>query len=118
MFLFDRATLQRVNYTHLFPTRYALELEGLKGTVGEDTFNEPSQREDAKKVIKKLLEERYTSGKNKWFFTALRVRGFLFEIDTVALEHTADHTRFPDNSSNLSRPAILSTYAYMYRTSS
>jgi len=27
---------------------------------------------DAKKTIKKLLEERYTAGKNKWFFTALR----------------------------------------------
>jgi large subunit ribosomal protein L27e len=59
----------------LFPTRYALELEGLKGVVSSDTFKEPSQREDAKKSIKKLLEERYTSGKNKWFFTALRVSG-------------------------------------------
>jgi large subunit ribosomal protein L27e len=64
---------QTVNYSHLFPTRYALELEGLKGTVSTDTFKEPSQREDAKKTIKKLLEDRYTSGKNKWFFTALRV---------------------------------------------
>jgi large subunit ribosomal protein L27e len=61
-----------VNYTHLFPTRYALELEGLKGTVSTDTFKEPSQREDSKKTIKKLLEERYVTGKNKWFFTPLR----------------------------------------------
>ena len=65
---------QVVNYSHLFPTRYALELEGLKGTVAAETFKEPSQREDAKKNIKKLLEERYQSGKNKWFFQALRVR--------------------------------------------
>jgi large subunit ribosomal protein L27e len=41
--------------------------------VGTDTFKEPTQREDAKKTIKKALEERYTSGKNKWFFTPLRV---------------------------------------------
>ncbi|PIL28887.1 hypothetical protein GSI_08933 [Ganoderma sinense ZZ0214-1] len=61
-----------VNYSHLFPTRYALELEGLKGTVGSDTFKEVSQREDSKKQIKKLLEDRYTSGKNKWFFQPLR----------------------------------------------
>ncbi|KAH6903237.1 60S ribosomal protein L27 [Coprinopsis sp. MPI-PUGE-AT-0042] len=61
-----------VNYSHLFPTRYALELEGLKGSVSNDTFKEPSQREDAKKNLKKLLEERYQSGKNKWFFQALR----------------------------------------------
>ena len=66
--------MQAVNYTHLFPTRYALELEGLKGTVSGETFKEPSQREDAKKTIKKLFEDRYVSGKNRWFFTALRVR--------------------------------------------
>ncbi|EIW79625.1 60s ribosomal protein l27 [Coniophora puteana RWD-64-598 SS2] len=61
-----------VNYSHLFPTRYALELESLKGSVSADTFKEPSQREDSKKNIKKLFEERYQSGKNKWFFQALR----------------------------------------------
>ncbi|EGO01146.1 hypothetical protein SERLA73DRAFT_134389 [Serpula lacrymans var. lacrymans S7.3] len=61
-----------VNYSHLFPTRYALELEGLKGSVAAETFKEPSQREDSRKTIKKLLEERYTSGKNKWFFQPLR----------------------------------------------
>ncbi|KAF9045403.1 ribosomal L27e protein family-domain-containing protein [Panaeolus papilionaceus] len=67
-----------VNYSHLFPTRYALELEGLKGSVTAETFKEPSQRENAKKTIKKLFEERYTSGKNKWFFQALRVRSLIF----------------------------------------
>ncbi len=67
-------TSQVVNYSHLFPTRYALELEGLKNTLSADTFKEPSQREDAKKNIKKLFEDRYTTGKNKWFFQALRVR--------------------------------------------
>ncbi|KAH8112913.1 60S ribosomal protein L27 [Phellopilus nigrolimitatus] len=64
--------IKAVNYSHLFPTRYTLELEGLKGVVGTDTFKEPSQREDAKKTVKKLFEDRYTSGKNKWFFQALR----------------------------------------------
>ncbi|KAF9484044.1 hypothetical protein BDN70DRAFT_195312 [Pholiota conissans] len=61
-----------INYSHLFPTRYALELEGLKGSVTADTFKEPTQREDAKKIVKKLFEDRYTSGKNKWFFQPLR----------------------------------------------
>lgn len=61
-----------VNYNHLMPTRYTLELEGLKGSVTPDTFKEVSQREDAKKTVKKTLEERYTSGKNRWFFTPLR----------------------------------------------
>ena len=53
------------------PTRYTLELEGLKGVVTSDTFKEVSQREDAKKTVKKSLEERYVSGKNRWFFTPL-----------------------------------------------
>ncbi|KAF8909690.1 ribosomal L27e protein family-domain-containing protein [Gymnopilus junonius] len=61
-----------INYSHLFPTRYALELEGLKGAVAAESFKEPSQREDTKKSVKKLLEDRYTSGKNKWFFQPLR----------------------------------------------
>ena len=65
--------MQVVNYSHLFPTRYALELEGLKGIVAAEDFKEPSQREDAKKQVKKLFEDRYTTGKNKWFFQPLRV---------------------------------------------
>lgn len=39
--------------------------------VTNDTFKEVSQREDAKKTAKKALEERYASGKNRWFFTPL-----------------------------------------------
>ncbi|ORY94328.1 ribosomal L27e protein family-domain-containing protein [Lobosporangium transversale] len=61
-----------VNYNHVMPTRYGLELESLKSAVTVDSFKEPSQREEAKKAIKKLFEERYNSGKNKWFFTKLR----------------------------------------------
>ena len=60
-----------INYNHLMPTRYNLELEGLKGVVTADTFKEVSQREDAKKTVKKAFEERYQSGKNRWFFTPL-----------------------------------------------
>jgi large subunit ribosomal protein L27e len=55
-----------VNYAHLLPTRYALELESLKGSVTAETFKEPTQREDAKKAIKKHLEERYARGANRW----------------------------------------------------
>ncbi|KAI4127779.1 MAG: hypothetical protein LQ347_004457 [Umbilicaria vellea] len=64
--------IKTINYNHLMPTRYTLELEGLKGVVTNDTFKEVSLREDAKKIVKKALEERYTSGKNRWFFTQLR----------------------------------------------
>ena len=64
--------IKLINYNHIMPTRYTLELEGLKNVISNDTFKEVSQREDAKKTVKKALEERYTSGKNRWFFTPLR----------------------------------------------
>jgi large subunit ribosomal protein L27e len=61
-----------INYNHLMPTRYTLDLEGLKGSVAHDTFKEVSARQESKKNIKKVFEERFATGKNKWFFTALR----------------------------------------------
>ncbi|GAA5852896.1 hypothetical protein JCM8547_004724 [Rhodosporidiobolus lusitaniae] len=64
--------VKSINYNHLLPTRYALELEGLKGVVAPETFKEVSSREDAKKQVKKLFEERYLAGKNRWFFSPLR----------------------------------------------
>ncbi|ODQ57086.1 hypothetical protein WICANDRAFT_36077 [Wickerhamomyces anomalus NRRL Y-366-8] len=60
-----------VNYNHLLPTRYTLDVENFKNELTSETFSEPSQRENAKKVIKKAFEERYQAGKNKWFFTKL-----------------------------------------------
>ena len=63
-----------VNYSHLLPTRYMLELESLKGSVDKDTFKEPSQREDAKKAIKKAFEERYNKGSNRWCESTLPQR--------------------------------------------
>merc|ERR1712093_433748 len=64
--------IKAVNYNHLMPTRYALELEGLKGLVSNETFKENEQREEAKRQINKLFVERYTTGKNAWFFQPLR----------------------------------------------
>ncbi|KAJ1965981.1 60S ribosomal protein L27B [Dipsacomyces acuminosporus] len=60
-----------VNYAHIMPTRYSLELEDIKSTVAAETFGEPTQRIAAKKAIRSSLEKRYTAGKNKWFFTKL-----------------------------------------------
>merc|ERR1712153_250804 len=68
-----------VNYTHLMPTRYALEVE-LKSVVTTDIVNgsqaNPTARQNARKEVKKLLEDKYNSslktGKNKWFFQKLR----------------------------------------------
>ncbi|TDL27764.1 60S ribosomal protein L27 [Rickenella mellea] len=69
--------IKAVNYSHLFPTRYTLELETLKGVASADTFKEPSHREDAKKKVKEAFEDRYKSGKNKWFFQPLKLVSFI-----------------------------------------
>ncbi|KAI8830454.1 60S ribosomal protein L27 [Chytriomyces hyalinus] len=63
--------IKSINYNHILPTRYNLDLD-LKSVVTAESFKEPSQRVTSKKAIKKLLEERYNSGKNKWFFQKLR----------------------------------------------
>jgi hypothetical protein len=60
-----------VNYTHLMPTRYALEVE-LKSIVTTDVVSSsqanPTARTSARKEVKKLMEEKYNSslktGKN------------------------------------------------------
>lgn len=63
--------IQVVNYNHFMPTRYALELESLKGSVSDETLRESSQRLDAKKNIKKVFEQKYQAGQNRWFFQKL-----------------------------------------------
>lgn len=57
----------------MMPTRYVLELDSLKGSVSAETLKEESQKVDAKKNIKKVFEQKYRQGDNKWFFTPLRV---------------------------------------------
>ena len=71
--------LKCVNYNHVMPTRYALEVE-LKSVVTTDLVNgsqaNPTARQNARKEVKKILEEKYNNslktGKNKWFFQKLR----------------------------------------------
>jgi len=72
-----------INYNHLMPTRYTLEMENLKGVITNDTFKEPSQRKEAKKTVKKSFEEKYASGKNKWFFTRMSTSSFRMHISII-----------------------------------
>jgi hypothetical protein len=118
-----------INYNHLMPTRYTLELEGLKGVVSADTFKEVSQREDAKKTVKKVFEERYTSGKNRWFFTALSTSYLVldFGADTPSSLDTRSLVGCRDvgeavgvveesreyGTNNLSYHRILSVFLYL-----
>lgn len=60
-----------VNYNHLMPTRYSLDVESFKNSVTPDALKEPSQKEETRKIVKEALEEKHKAGKNKWFFTKL-----------------------------------------------
>lgn len=63
--------VKAINYNHLMPTRYSLDVESFKNAITTDALAEPSQKEEAKKVVRKALEEKHQAGKNKWFFQKL-----------------------------------------------
>merc|ERR1712221_19921 len=61
-----------VNYNHLMPTRYSVDVPLNKSVVNKDVIKDSSKRKRARTEVKAKLEERYKSGKNKWFFQKLR----------------------------------------------
>merc|ERR1711993_181638 len=64
--------LKVVNYNHLMPTRYSVDVALNKSVVNKDVLKDGSKRARARTEIKQKLEERYNIGKNKWFFQKLR----------------------------------------------
>ncbi len=68
-----------VNYNHLMPTRYTLDVDTLKHLVDIPAFapttsgtEKPEARANSRRAVAKELQKRYNAGKSKWFFTALR----------------------------------------------
>jgi large subunit ribosomal protein L27e len=60
------------NYNHLMPTRYSVDVNVDKTIVNKDVFSEPSKKRKAMREVKTKFEERYKTGKNRWFFQKLR----------------------------------------------
>jgi len=52
------------------PTRYTLDVD-LKNVVTSDALDNATKKVAAQKEAKKLLEERFKTGKSRWFFTRL-----------------------------------------------
>jgi large subunit ribosomal protein L27e len=52
------------------PTRYTLDVD-LKATVTPDALENATKKTAARKEAKKVLEERFKTGKSRWFFTRL-----------------------------------------------
>ncbi|XP_057415266.1 60S ribosomal protein L27-like [Lotus japonicus] len=66
-----KAFMKLVNYQHLMPTRYTLDVD-LKDAVSTNALVSKDQKVTALKETKKRFEERFKTGKNRWFFTKLR----------------------------------------------
>ncbi|GAQ81122.1 60S ribosomal protein L27 [Klebsormidium nitens] len=66
-----KAFIKVVNYNHIMPTRYTLDVN-LKETVTAEKIEAKPKKVDALKETKKVFEERFKTGKNRWFFTKLR----------------------------------------------
>merc|ERR1712072_545536 len=54
-----------VNYNHLMPTRYSLDVD-LKASITPDVGKNASIE------TRKVFEEKFKAGKSKWFFSKLR----------------------------------------------
>lgn len=63
--------LKVLNYNHLMPTRYSVpDVTNDKLTVRD--LKDPMKRKKYRFQVRVKFEERYKTGKNKWFFSKLR----------------------------------------------
>jgi len=63
--------IKTVNYNHIMPTRYTLDVD-FKTSVSPDVLENSTKKVEVQKECKKLLEEKFKTGKNRWFFSKLR----------------------------------------------
>merc|ERR1712213_43518 len=61
-----------INYNHIMPTRYSVDIPVNKEIVNKDSLKDSTKKRSAKAHVKQAFEERYKTGKNKWFFQKLR----------------------------------------------
>uniref|UniRef100_A0A2K6UDT8 60S ribosomal protein L27 n=1 Tax=Saimiri boliviensis boliviensis TaxID=39432 RepID=A0A2K6UDT8_SAIBB len=55
-----------------FVPRYSVDIPLDKTVVNKDVFRDPALKRKARREAKVKFEERYKTGKNKWFFQKLR----------------------------------------------
>ncbi|XP_018024039.1 60S ribosomal protein L27 [Hyalella azteca] len=61
-----------INLKHLMPTRYSVsDIPIEKSIVTKDCIKDPTKKRKARLHVKNVFEERYKSGKNRWFFEKL-----------------------------------------------
>ncbi|KAJ4968367.1 hypothetical protein NE237_015068 [Protea cynaroides] len=66
-----KAFIKLVNYNHIMSTRYTLDVN-LKEVVSVDFLQSRDKKVTTAKETKARLEERFKTGKNRWFFTKIK----------------------------------------------
>ncbi|MFH4984707.1 hypothetical protein AB6A40_011416 [Gnathostoma spinigerum] len=61
-----------VSYSNILPTRYSVDVTLDKNIVNKASLKKPGTKRLAAKEVRQKFEERYKSGKSRWFFTKLR----------------------------------------------
>merc|ERR1712137_835146 len=64
--------LKCMNYNHLMPTRYKVDIALDKTELNKEILKDPMKKKKARHSVRTKFEEKYKSGKNKWFFQKLR----------------------------------------------
>lgn len=61
-----------VNYNHLMPTRYTVDISFDPKKVSRNALTDPNRKRLARLEVKQKFEERFKQGLNRWFFRKLR----------------------------------------------
>ncbi|XP_003745113.1 60S ribosomal protein L27 [Galendromus occidentalis] len=64
--------VKMINYNHLMPTRYTVDIDIDNKKVNRDALSDPGKKRKARLEVKQKLEARFKQGQNKWFFQKLR----------------------------------------------
>merc|ERR1712071_544027 len=67
-----KPSVKVINYNHIMPTRYSVDIAINKEHVNKEALKDATKKRAARASVKQAFEERYKTGKNKWFFQKLR----------------------------------------------
>merc|ERR1712110_258708 len=77
--------LKVINYNHLMPTRYSLDMTFDKEKINKEMLKDPMKKKKARHAVRETFEQRYKSGLNRWFFFigSLSISLFIFSLSNV-----------------------------------
>merc|ERR1711994_493032 len=61
-----------VIYNLMIPTRYSVDISFDKTNINKELMKDPMKKKKARNMVRTKFEERYKSGKNRWFFQKLK----------------------------------------------